>query len=154
MSKMKSYRTGFRLIDKLPPGGLKTSPIDAVNITIGECLFDNGSGYLTNTVTSFAATFRGVAHASVDNSAGSAGDKTIQYIPPLPNLRFEVPAGGSTVLAQTDENEICDLSTNASIDPTSNSPTAWGFRIDDIDISTDALAVDAQGFAIGRFVTQ
>jgi hypothetical protein len=93
----------------------------------------------------------GIAAETVDNSAGAAGAKSIMYIPGTPDNRFSVPAD-TTVLAQTDVGELVDLGADSShINPADNVTTGVAFVIEDIDISAEALAADAQGFAIGHF---
>ena len=122
----------------------------AVAIDKGDAIFDNGAGFATNVGTAFAATFRGFAHVTKDNSAGSAGDTQIAIIPAAKDIQYWVKAG-TTTLAQTDVGEIVDLVTNDSIDPADITLVEWGFLIDEIDISTDAVAANTQGFALGRF---
>lgn len=151
---MKYLTNGFNLLNCLAGVGLLNMPAAAVSITKGQALFDDGSGYVTNVGTAFAATFVGIAAANVDNSAGDAGDLNAFVISPDMNYRFKVKNESVTVIAQTDVGEIVDLESNDGVDVTDTTTTSWGFRIDKIDISAGALAANAGGFAIGRFVKQ
>lgn len=147
------YLVGFNLDSMLETGGLLSLKVAAgVSISKGQALIDNGSGYVTNSVSAFAATFVGIAACDADNSGGSDGDINVQVIPPLPHYRFWVPNESATVATQDDVGEICDLESNDGIDVTDNSATGWGFMIDEIDISADALAVEDGGYCKGHFI--
>jgi hypothetical protein len=150
MRTQKYDLRGFQLINTLDAAGYVYRDLAAVSVESGDCLFDDGTGYVTNVGTAFAATFIGIAGVAVDNSAGAAGDVKVPIIPPLPHYKFVVKAE-STTLAQTDVGEIVDLQANDSIDPGDTTLVEWGFVIDEIDISTDAVAANTQGFAQGRF---
>lgn len=151
---MRYLTTGFAPVNAIKDEGLRWMPQAAVNITKGQALFDNGSGYVTNVGTAFAATFLGIAAADSDNSAGSNGDVSIPVILPLPGRKFWVKNESATVAAQTDVGEIVDLESNDGIDVTDTTCTSWGFRVDEIDISSDAVAAAAGGFVMGSFVKQ
>jgi len=132
--------------------GLLYLDMATVAIDKGDAIFDNGAGFATNVGTAFAATFRGIAHATQDNSVAGAvaGDRQVAIIPAGADVQYWVKAG-TTTLAQTDVGEIVDLVTNDSIDPADVTLIEWGFLIDEIDISTLAVAANTQGFALGRF---
>ena len=123
----------------------------AVAIDKGDCIFDNGAGYATNVGTAFAATFRGIAHVTKDNSAGSDGDETIAIIPAAADVQYWVKNGSATLAAQTDVGELIDLFANDSVDVTDVTLVEWGFLVDDVDISTLAVAANTNGFILGRF---
>jgi hypothetical protein len=129
-------------------------PQAAVAITKGQALFEDGSGYITNVGTAFAATFKGIANSASDNSAGSDGDVNIGFIPPRPHYAFWVKNESATVATATDVGEVVDLDSNDGIDVTDNTLVEWGFHIEEIDISTNALAAAAGGFVKGRFQKQ
>lgn len=149
---MKYTTGGFRLVKALENEGLLHLPQAAVEIAKGDVLFDDGSGYVTNVGTAFAATFVGIANADSDNSAGSDGDVNVAIIPINSSYKFWVKNESVTVAAQTDVGEIIDLESNDGVDVTDTTCTAWGFRVDEIDISTEALAANAGGFVKGSFV--
>lgn len=149
----KSYITkGFQLLSTLDLGGMVPMPQAAVAIDKGDALFDDTNGYITNVGTAFAATFFGIAGHDSDNSAGAAGDKTLLCVPALTHYKWRVKNTSATVAAQTDVGEIIDLEANDAVDVTDTTVTAWGFRVDEIDISTDAIAANAGGFVKGSFV--
>jgi len=121
-----------------------------VAITKGDAVFDDGNGYATNVGTAFAATFRGIAAVSKDNSGGNDGDTDIAIIPAKTDIQYWVK-DSVQLLAQTAIGTLVDLGDNDSIDSSDVSLVEWGFLIDDIDVSTGAVAANTQGFALGRF---
>lgn len=155
MGQRKYSTNGFQLLNTLcSANGLQYGDAAAVNITKGQALFDNGSGFVTNVGTAFAATFLGISADDVDNSGGAAGDLKVGIIPPLPEQRFMVKNESATVAAQTDAGEIIDLESNDGVDVTDTTVTAWGFHVEEVDISSEAIAANAGGFVIGHFIKQ
>lgn len=151
----KPYVLAFRLDGPIEAGDVIWSPAAAVNITKGQALIDDGSGFATNTpITAFAATFIGIAGADCSNSAGAAGDLSVMVIKPNPKLYFWVPNGSATVAAATDRGEVIDLKSATTVDVTDNTLVSFGFEVVEIDISTAALAANAGGFVKGRFMPQ
>lgn len=148
------FTGGFRLDGPIETGDIVYMPQAAVKITKGQVLFDDGNGFATNVGTAFAATFEGIAGADSDNSAGAAGALSVMTIKPNSDNIFWVPNGVATVAAATDRGEIIDLHSNSTVDVTDNAVVAWGFVVDEIDISTEALAANAGGFVKGRFWPQ
>lgn len=148
---MRYRPTGFFLDGPIENSGLLYRTAAAVTIAKGDALHDNGSGLATNATTALAATFLGIA------AADCASGGTVAIIPPLPDYRFWVCNGvAGTQLATNDIGEIVDLEEVNTIDCTDNTLVGWGFKIDEIDISTEALAGDGElvtagGFAKGHF---
>ncbi len=128
--------------------------LDQANVAIvkGDAVFDDGNGYATNVGTAFAATFRGIAHTSKDNSAGSDGDTKVAIVPYSADVKYWVKNESGTVAAQTDVGEIVDLESNDGIDVTDVTVIEYGFLIDEIDISANAVAANTGGFVLGRFI--
>lgn len=148
---MKTYPLFFTLLSTIDGPGLKPYPVAATtSLTKGQAIFDNGSGYAT-TGTAFAATFLGIAMAAADNSAGNAGDIDVTYRQPLAGDIWQVPVSSDATIAATDRGEVCDLQTNSDIDVTDNTCVSYHFRVNKIDISTEAVAANTYGFAIGNF---
>ena len=147
------YLNGFRLVSPAYCN-IVSLPAAAVNIAKGECMFDNGAGFVTNVGVAFAATFEGIALEPVDNSAGAAGDLNVLVVLPTSETSFWVGNDSATVAAQTDVGEMVDLETNHSIDVTDETLVSWGFRIEFVDISTAALSAKAGGWARGRILPQ
>lgn len=122
----------------------------AVDIDKGDAIFDNGNGYATNVGTAFAATFRGIAHVTSNNAGASVGDRQIAIIPAAADVQYWVK-DSVQLLTQTGVGSLVDLGDNDSIDSSDVTLVEWGFLIDEIDVSTGAVAANTQGFALGRF---
>jgi hypothetical protein len=151
--KFNSYPAeGFHLISKVSKSGLKKRGLAAAaNINKGDALVDNGSGYAADAGADLAATFIGIAAETINNASGAAGAKDIMFYPPFPQNQFKVPCD-TLLIAQTDIGELIDLGADSShVDPSDNVTTGWAFVVDDIDISAEALAADAEGYAMGHF---
>lgn len=74
-----------------------------VAITKGDCLY-SASGYAGNTFGNVTtALLMGIAMQTVDNSAGSAGDKTVQY-QPSPLAIYDVDTGDTATQATVGTN--------------------------------------------------
>ena len=148
------YVLAFRLDDPIDVGALKHYPAADVNIAKGDIVVDDGNGYATNaSITAFAATFIGVAAADCSNSTGSDGDLDVKVIKPLPSKSFIAPVEDMLV-AQTDISEIVDLNSEDGLKVNDTTVVAWGFVIDEIDVSAAAIAANTYGFAKGRFMPQ
>jgi hypothetical protein len=136
MSKVSRYPTdGFIPLGE-PPARRKMIAA-TVTIVRGDVLCDNGSGLATNADTAFAATHMGVAAADV------VGDSSTEYV---------VPVSTNALISTTIIGTVCNLGNNDDLDISSNPVTGIGFRVDDIDVSTDAVAANTYGYAIGHFV--
>jgi len=151
MSKVNRYfANGF--IPLSEPPARRYMLADAVAIVKGDALHDNGSGYATNATTAFAATFLGIAAADCDNSGGSAGDLSVEYYPVDIKTHHFVPVAANALITQTAVGSICDLEANDDIDISDTTIAAGpGFFVDEIDVSTEAVAVNTYGYAIGHF---
>lgn len=148
-------KTGFTPDSCVKNAGLRYYEVaDGISIKKGEVVNDNGSGYATNVLTAFDDTARGIAVAAADNTSGADGAISVAVIPLDPSYNFWVPNESGTVLAQTDIGETVDLESADGIDATDVTVSQWGFKIDKIDISTDALAVEDGGYAMGHFERQ
>lgn len=150
MGKTTPYQaTGFRLDGPLENGDVDYCTAAAVTIKKGDAIHDDGAGLATNAVTAFAATFKGIAGAD----CASGGQCMI--IKPLPKNVFWVAVDtGTTLAAITDIGEILDLQACNTVDTTDNTVVAWGFTVEDIDVSAEAIAASALGFVKGRFWPQ
>lgn len=150
------YADGFHLAEALEGrGGLRWIDAAAVSIAKGDFLIDNGSGQATNVVTAFIhVTPLGVAAAPANNSAGTAGDIQVSYIPWEAGYYFWVPNESATVAAQADIGTTLDLASNHGVDVTDNAVVGLGFKVVDVDISTEAVAVETGGYVKGKFVVK
>ena len=146
--RVNRYNTGaFVLIGAPSPIPIFRVPIvDGETITRGRAVFTS-SGEATNTGTDMAIGFLGIAVSTVDNTDDG---EYAEIIRPLSHLLWQVYSGDE-LLAVADRGLLVDLCTNCTIDPSDVSVSGFGFRIDEIDISTAALAAGEYGFAIGHF---
>lgn len=150
----RPYMDGFRLDGPIETGDAVLLPIAAVNISRGDILIDNAAGYLTNAaITAFSDVAHYVAIDNGTNSAGAAGDVSILCVPiSIAKNRFWVPNNSATVAAQTDVGEVIDLDSEDDVDVTDTTCIAWGFLVEEIDISAAAIAVKTGGYIKGRFL--
>ena len=149
MPKVSRYPArGFHPIGEPPARRVMTAA--AVTIYKGDALHDDTSGYATNATTAFAATFLGVA------AADCASGGQCEYYPPDDKTQYIVACGDNNALQQTDVGIVVDLQECYTIDHNDTITEGVGFFIDEIDISTAALAAytDAYGYAIGHFVVK
>lgn len=155
MGKTNVYKaTGFTLLGNIDHSGLRKYLCDTDSIARGDALHDDGTGYATNAITAFANTFFGIAAHAQDNSGGSKGDLSVQVIPPLSQYQFIVPVEANALISQTAVGTIVDLKSVNTLDlsDTTGAANAKGFFIDEIDVSTTAVAINTYGYAIGHFV--
>lgn len=140
---------GFRLDSPLEAGDIVYKTAAAVTILKGEALHDDGAGLVTNAVTALAATFAGIAGADC-----ASGGSCMVIVPNSKNS-FWVPVATNTTLAAiTDVGEIVDLEAAGTVDLTDNTLVAWGFVVDEIDVSAAAVAASSKGYVKGRFWPQ
>ena len=151
MSKFNIFRpTGFFLVGNIAPAGLRTILAADVSIKKGDVLHDDGNGEATNATTDFTkTTFLGVAAEDVDNSDADA--LSVQYIPPLPQHQFIVAVAENALITQTAVGLIVDMEAVNTLDISEAVTAGPGFRIDEIEAGTEAVAANAYGFAIGHF---
>jgi hypothetical protein len=141
-----------------PANDVVAMPAAAVSIAKGDLLIDNGSGYVTNAgISTFGATALAtfVAIEPCDNSGGSAGDLDVLCVSAHnPLNRFWVKNEG-TVLTQSEVGVLTDANSEDGLKGcTAVTNTSLGFLIEEIDISTAALAASSsKGFARGRIIT-
>ena len=151
--KLSVYQdSGFRLLNKIGEGGLRSYPAAIVNILKGTALVDDTAGYVTNTATDLTYIFHGIAAEPCNNSAGAVGDLSCLVIPPLPNYQFSVPVDGNAVITRALVGIAVDLGADALHVAINDVVTEnWGFFIDDFDASAEAVAAHTYGYAIGHF---
>ncbi len=151
MGKTSKYlANGF--IPLTEPPARRVIGAAAVAIVKGDALHDNGSGYATNATTAFAETFLGIAAADCDNSAGQAGDLNVEYYPIDSKTQYIVPVAADALITQNAVGTIVDLQNNDDVDISDTTIAAGpGFFIDEIDVSTTAVAANTYGYAIGHF---
>lgn len=156
MGIAKNYykSAGFTPCQAVQGSDISYFPCAAVAIAKGAAVHDNGSGYADDATTAFANTFLGIALEAVDNSAGSAGDLNVAVITPGANLQYWVPCANNDAMAQTDVGTVIDLEGAGTVDNSDTTCVSWGFLVEAIDISTDAVAANTYGYAKGRIIRQ
>ena len=92
-----------------------------------------------------AATANTAAEATAD------GAVTVGVIPLLPQYRFSVPVEAADLITQAQIGLIYDLQSANSIDEADAITFGYGFRVDAIDVSAEAIVANTYGFAIGHF---
>jgi len=151
MGKINRYMaSGFVCIDEILSRDLATRGAAVVSISKGDVLHDV-DGYASNAVTAFTHELLGVATADCDNSAGSVGDLDIQYVRYEAGLRFAVAVEATALIVQADVGNVIDLQSVNTVDEADLVTDAPGFRVEEIDVSAEAVAVNTYGYAIGRF---
>lgn len=149
MKVSKYQASGFYLLNKIDENGLRAYNCAAVTIVKGDALHDDTNGVVTNGTTAFAATFVGIAA-----EAGTSGQTGLLVIPPLQKYQFIVPVEADALITTTDIGDIYDLESVNTIDlaDSTGAANAPGFFVDEIDVSTAAVAANTYGYAIGHFV--
>jgi len=145
MAKVNRYQaSGFLCLSEVK--NVKHYTAASVVIVKGDWLHDNGSGYATNTAAAFAATGLGVAvNASV-------ADEDVAVIPLDPEYQFIVPVENA-LATQTAVGSLVDLGTvNNKVSLAANPTEGIAFMVDEIDVSTEAVAINTYGYVIGHFV--
>ena len=149
--KMGYYKDGFTLDGPVQQSGLIKMKAATVEILKGQAIFNDGSGYATNATTAFSNAFLGIAAHDLDNNPAVTGAE-IAIIPALPDYRFWVKVEADALIAQEDIGLTVDLEANDSIDINDTTTLVVGFRIYDMDVSADAVAINTYGYAYGAFV--
>ena len=149
---MKYSTKGFCPASPISNLGLVYAEQAAVEIAKGDAVFSDGTGYITNVGTAFAATFRGVAATDSDNSGGSDGDVKIAYIPAQARQMYWVKCSTTTFVAADHGGLTIDLDANDAVDPGDTTCLYYGFVIVKGDVSAAAVAANTQGFVKGYFV--
>jgi len=143
---MRYAVNGFIPINE--PPARRNALAATVTIVKGDVVHDNGSGYMTNTGTAFVATDMGVAAAGV---VGDSSTKYVEYYPLDTKTQYIVPVAANALITRDAIGSIVDLETNDDIDISDTVTEGIGFRIDDIDVSADAIDGNTFGYAIGHF---
>ena len=150
--KLERYFSYFRLIGPLDYAGIVKYPVAIASAIRRGYAVGFTSGYAQEITTTQAVAFAGIA-AQANTAAQAVADGTIDtfVIPPLQCHRFQVPVEATDLIALAQVGEIYDLQSANSIDENDSVTLGFGFRIEAIDVSTEAVAVNTYGFAIGHF---
>lgn len=150
--KLGRYFNRFHLISALNPQGLMYFPVaNGQAIRLGY-MVGFSSGYAQEITTIQGVQIAGIAAtANTAAEASSAGAVKVGVIPLTRDHRFSVPVEANALITQAIVGTIIDLQSANTVDVSDAITLGYGFRVDDIDVSTPAKAANAYGFAIGHF---
>lgn len=150
--KLARYFDRFHLISALDTNGLRTYPVKSgALITRGDVL-KLTSGYAERATTLQGVEILGVAEtANTAAEASADGAVTVSVIPLNMKHQFAVPVAATQLITLAKVGDIYDLQNSNDIDEGDAVTLGYGFRVDAIDVSTEAIAANAYGFAIGHF---
>ena len=150
----KKYLDAFQCLTEIPTGAIRTYPVTSgVAIDKGDAIIIT-SGYAALATALSTATFAGIAldtNTAAEASADGAVD--VQVIQPLPSLQFRVPVTATDLITLAQVGLAYELQDEKSIDENDAATAYWGFFVDSIDVSTEAVAINTYGYAIGHFVS-
>jgi hypothetical protein len=152
VTSIRRYAPGFTLLNGLVKKRKYPVAIATV-VEIGDLvILTNGYLALGTTLQSVTPVVAGVAN-SRNTAAEAVANGTIvaEVVPLLMEYDWIVPCEDDAVLVQTDVGTLRDLQSEDGIDNGDTVTAGRGFFIDEIDVSSAALAVQANGFAIGHF---
>ena len=156
MSTPNRYVPGFRLLNQNVFKKRTYGNTTGVVYAIGDAVILT-SGYLALATTfqlgsdpKLAGIVNQASTAAANSAAGTGGLST-EVIPCLPHYDFMVPDEDNVLVKATDVGETVDLQSEDGIDNSDQVTLGYGFFIDEIDISSAALAANSFGYAIGHF---
>ncbi len=124
---------------KRKDGQLVAYPMAAVKIPKGALVNINSAGYATNATDASGETFAGVAFETVDNSAGSAGDKSIRV---HTTGTFEFIDGGANG-AQTDVGAAFNIVDNQTVtDASTTNSLKAGVAVESVSATRVRIRID------------
>lgn len=123
---------------KRKDGELISYKMAAVKIPKGALVNINAAGYATNSTDAASETFAGVAYETVDNSAGSAGDKEIR-VDTTGTFVFVDGGGNGAVTDVGVEFKIVDNQTITDAATTNNLKA--GICVESIDANTVRIRI-------------
>ncbi len=155
MAYGKAYQDGFTLLEcTMPPGGLRSFPIGSgVAVAKGDVLVAN-SGYIAIASTLEGnAEVLGIAQSDCTAAEASAdGAVDILVLPILQQYQFIVPCEATDLITVAQVGKIYNLQSEDGIDEgDASDDEGYGFRVDAVDVSTEAVAAETFGYAIGHF---
>lgn len=144
------YVDGFQLLTTIHPSGLTYLDVGiSVAIARGDALV-LASGYATLATTLQAKSVWIAAGQNTAAAAVANGTIDVACIPIVQSYRWMVK-DEDNILQQSDIGVVVDLQSEDGIDNSDAVTLGYGFMIDDIDISSGAVAANAFGYAIGHF---
>lgn len=150
--KLERYFNYFHLLSPLDCSGLRTFPVANAQAIRRGYMVGFSSGYALEITSVQDAVVAGVAAtANTAAEASSDGAVTVSVIPILPQHRFAVPVEATDLITVAQVGALYDLQSANSIDEADTVTLGYGFRVEAIDVSTEAIDANTFGFAIGHF---
>lgn len=150
--KLERYFNGFHLLSALDESGLIYKGVKQSQAITRGRVVGYSSGYVQQVTSLQGAALAGIAAKS--NTAGEASaDGAIDcgLIPLLSKHRFSVPVEANALITVAAIGTIIDLQSANTVDISDLVTLGYGFHVDDIDVSDEAVDANTYGFAIGHF---
>ena len=148
----KSYETGFRLVSQLETSGLKHYPVKSGELIAIGNLLQLDAGYIADVGNLTDVNFCGVAASGCTAAqASSDGALDIAVIPPYMHNQFICPVVATDLITLAQVGITYEAQTTLGIDEGTEETTKWGFFVDTIDVSAEAIVANTFGYAIGHF---
>lgn len=150
--KLERYFNRFHLLSALSQQGNRPFLVKSgQQIRLGYAIGFN-AGYVQEITTIQDVQWAGIsANANTAAEASADGVVTAMVIPLSSLHTFAVPVEQNALITQAAVGTIVDLQSANTIDINDAVTRGWGFRIDAIDVSDEAIDANAYGFAIGHF---
>lgn len=149
----KSYGAGFQLVSQLQTSGLRYyTPYSGLAIQVGDAL-EIANGVLVLATTALDITFPGIAY-SENTAAQSTAAVKVAVIPPLQHYQFKVKVVATDLITTGQIGATYDLQNEVGIDENDTAIDVWGFFVDEVDVSAEAIAANEYGYVVGHFVNK
>ena len=152
MSTPNRYVPGFRLLNELTKK--RKYPIgNAVAISLGDAVIIT-AGYiaLATTLQQTTPVFVGIANMTQTAAqASSNGAYDLEVIPANYEYDWMVPLEATDLITAAQIGVLYDLQTEDGLDEGDVVTAGKGFFVDEIDVSSAAVAANTFGYAIGHF---
>ncbi len=155
MAYGKAYQDGFTLLGAVvPPSGLRPFPCGSgVAVSKGDLLIGNAGYIAVATTLEGNAEILGVAMTDCTAAEASAdGALDILVLPISDQYQFIVPCEATDLITLAQVGKLYNIESEDGIDEgDASDDEGWTFRVDAIDVSTEAVAANTFGYAIGHF---
>ena len=152
MGSPNRYVPGFRLLNEIKKK--RKYPIgNAVVVALGDAVILT-AGYiqLATTLQQTTPVFVGISNMTQTAAeASSNGAYDLEVIPPLMEYDWIVPCEATDLITVAQVGVLYDLQSEDGIDEGDVVTAGKGFFVDDVDVSSAAVAAATFGYAIGHF---
>lgn len=124
-------------------GELLSLPLAAVKVYAGSIAAVNASGYVTKGAASTTLKYVGRFEEQVDNSAGSAGDKSVRV---RRGQAFKFENSGTSAIAQADLGNVCYIEDDQTVSKNDQAGTLSAAGVI-VGVETDGIWVAETGKA-------